>query len=232
MLPKLTPRLKAVAGLVRLGVIVADIGTDHAYLPVYLVSKGLNPLAYACDVAEGPLLSAEQTVKRFNAFEKVKLIKADGLCGVDYADDVVIAGMGGELIAAILARCEFIINKAVSLVLQPMTAAPELRNYLCQAGFEIKKELVVREGEKLYVVISASYNGNKFIPDELFLQTGKLPQTGGEFEHEFIKRQADILIKMAEGLKKSSSRAGEAFNIEQLARDIYRLCQTIKSEQH
>jgi len=219
-LPKLTPRLKTVAGMVRPGGIIADIGTDHAYLPVYLVKSGLNPKVLACDISEGPLERAKKTVLDYGAQDKVGLMLCDGLDGVDYADDIVIAGMGGELIAKILCRCAFVRDFRVALVLQPMTAVPELRSFLCKSGFEIKKESVAQEGTKLYVVMAVAFTGKINEPDEYFCLTGLLPQSCGELEREYLLREADKLRTKSLGLRKSRHRKAEADTVEALAEKI------------
>ncbi|MDR3645372.1 MAG: class I SAM-dependent methyltransferase, partial [Clostridia bacterium] len=169
-LPPLTPRLRAVASLVREGVNVADIGTDHAYLAVWLVRSGGCGRCIACDVNAGPLERARETLRAYGAQDRVELRLADGLDAVraQEADDVVIAGMGGELIAEIIARCGWLRESSKHLVLQPMTAQPELRRALCRSGFEIVREGAAREGAKLYVVISAVFTGRVSEPDELF----------------------------------------------------------------
>jgi tRNA (adenine22-N1)-methyltransferase len=223
--PALGARLSAVAGAVRPGVTVADVGTDHAYLAVYLVNSGKNPLVTACDLRRGPLVRAQATVSACGAGDRVKLVRCDGLAGIAYADDVVIAGMGGELIANILAPCAFIKDPGVSLVLQPMTSAPELRDYLCLAGFAIKCERAAREGDKLYIIMTASYTGNTFRPDALFRMTGLLAKDPGENEKAVLLREAGKLRKAAAGLRQSVSRAAEADGKEKLARQIEALAQ-------
>jgi len=218
-IPALSQRLAAVAEMVREGSVVADIGTDHAYLPVYLVRSGRCPHALACDLRPGPLDHARKTVDSFDVGDMVELRQTDGLDGVNYADDVVIAGMGGELIVRILGRSAFIRDSRVALVLQPMTALPELRAFLCLSGFEIKKETVVREGDKLYLVIRAGYTGVVFTPDDFFCQTGRLPGAGGT-SAEYLMCVAARFQKKAEGLRKSRDHADEAAKAEEMASRI------------
>lgn len=156
---KLSPRLRAVAGFVRQGSRLADIGTDHAALPVYLVQKGRVISAVASDVNRGPLDRAADTVLKYGCPEQVILRESDGLRGIapQEADDIVIAGMGGELIARILGDCPWICSREKRLVLQPMTHAEALRAFLYRMGFQIRAERVVQEGEKLYLILCAQY---------------------------------------------------------------------------
>ena len=160
--PPLSKRLSAVAGYVRYGSTVADIGTDHAYLPIYLALSGKAERVIASDVVDGPLATAAENISLYpDAADKIILTKADGLCGIEKyePDDVLICGMGGELIVEILSRSGYVKNGAVNLVLQPMTKAEVLRAYLYSAGFRVNGESIVYEDGKLYQIISARYDG-------------------------------------------------------------------------
>ena len=97
----LSPRLKTAADMVRKGVVAADIGTDHAYLPSYLVLSGICPRALACDLRKGPLENAAETLEHWNIADKITLRLSDGLdeLSAGEADDIIMAGMGGILIA-------------------------------------------------------------------------------------------------------------------------------------
>lgn len=162
----LSPRLLAAAGLVRDGASVADIGTDHAYLPIYLVQNGISPRAIACDLREGPLSRAAVNVKAVGLTDKIELKLTNGLHGLDTfaPDDVLICGMGGELIIQILSEAAFIRSADVRLILQPMTSADKLRVWLCQSGFEIVTEALAAEEERIYEIICAHFVGK---PTEL-----------------------------------------------------------------
>ena len=102
----LSKRLMLCAGLVAGGKTVCDFGTDHALLPVYLVENGVCERAHACDIADGPLKSAQKSVEASPCADRIRIIKSDGLDNVspEGISDVVIAGMGGELIIDIVAR--------------------------------------------------------------------------------------------------------------------------------
>lgn len=149
---ELTPRLKAVASFVPKGARLADIGTDHAYLPVSLLLEGRIPSAIAADLRKGPLDRAQATAWEYGCTEKMSFRLCDGLKGIapDEADAVVIAGMGGETIVSILSAASCIKGKHLSIILQPMSTQPELRRWLWQNGYEIKEEKIAREGKTLY----------------------------------------------------------------------------------
>lgn len=232
-LPKLTPRLHAVASLVRCGKRAADIGTDHGYLAVWLTKSGTCPSCIACDVNEGPLQRAQETVRVYGAQEMVSLRLSDGLDAVRpmEADDIVIAGMGGELIAKIIARCEWLRGGEKHLVLQPMTAQPELRKVLCENGFEILREVVAREGEKLYVVMSAVYSGRVFEPDALFMLTGKIPQNRDELSGAYLRKLAQTMQKQVDGMAKAKQMPEGMEETRQLARTVAELAESFGRNQ-
>ena len=222
-LPPLTPRLRLVASLVRPGGVVADIGTDHARLPVWLVLSGRSRAAIAGDIRPGPLEAARRTVEAYAAADRVRLVLSDGLARVPAADDVVLAGMGGEQMIAILDGCLFVRSPAVRLVLQPMTAAEELRRYLCRAGFSIRREAVAREGRRLYVAMAAEYTGRSFEPDELYSHAGTLRGPDSPAVRDYLNWEAAVLSRRAAGLRASVRRKAEAEPLERRAAGLRRL---------
>lgn len=202
---RLTPRLQLVASFIRPGRPVADIGSDHALLPAYLVSTGHSPSVLACDLRKGPLQRGRENVELYGVGEKVTLRLSDGLdsIGRDEADDIVIAGMGGDLIAEIVGRCGWLRSGDKHLILQPMSVEERLRAFLYRSGFEINREAVAREGKRLYLVMSVKFTGKNTQADEFACFTGLLQQIGGKTEGEYLHRQAIELKKKAAGLRKS-----------------------------
>ena len=154
---ELTPRLRAVASLVPQGMRLADIGTDHAYLPVWLLLQGRIPFALACDLRKGPLERARTTAEFYGQAKHMDFRLCDGLSAVtpDEVDAVVIAGMGGETISDILAAAPWVREAAPTLILQPMSTQPELRRWLWRNGFEISREINILEGKTLYTIMTA-----------------------------------------------------------------------------
>lgn len=154
---ELTPRLQAVASFVPEGARLADIGTDHAYLPVSLLLEGKIPGAIAADLRKGPLDRARLTAQEYDCTEKVLFRLCDGLADVkSYETDAIsIAGMGGETIAEILSAAKWVNRSAIPVILQPMSSQPELRRWLWRNGYVIREEKLVREGDTLYVVLLA-----------------------------------------------------------------------------
>lgn len=152
---ELSPRLRMVAGLVPPGSRLADIGTDHAYLPAALIQEGTIPTAIAADLRQGPLNRAKATVRECGLTGRVTFRLCSGLEGVrpDEVDAVAIAGMGGETIADILAAAPWTRERDVPLVLQPMSSMDDLRLWLERHGYIIVKEELAREGETLYTAL-------------------------------------------------------------------------------
>lgn len=156
---KLKPRLAAVASFVGKGS-VADIGTDHAQLPIYLVQLG-HPRALASDINEGPCQRARTNIYANGLHGKIKVVCCPGLDAVEdfKPDNIVIAGMGGEMIASILEASEYPKSSGCRLVLQPQSMQDVLRRYLSENGFCIDRETVVSDGGKYYQVLAARYDG-------------------------------------------------------------------------
>ncbi|MBR4255791.1 MAG: SAM-dependent methyltransferase [Clostridia bacterium] len=154
-------RLDLILSLLTPGCRIADIGCDHAYVPISAVSSGVASFAYASDVREGPLSRARENVGKAGLSDKIVLALADGLDGADKygTDTVIIAGMGGELTAEIIDRAPFVKDQKIKLILQPMTAQDKLRRYLLGSGFEIMSEHISKEGARVYQMIVCKYTG-------------------------------------------------------------------------
>ena len=152
---ELTPRLQLLADWVPQGTRLADVGTDHAYLPVWLILHGRVSCAIASDLRKGPLERARLTGRTYGA-ENIEYRLCSGLAEIrgEEVDTVAIAGMGGETIASILAAAPWTRN--CRLLLQPMTSFPDLRVGLQRNGYVIKSETVAREGSRLYSIWNAT----------------------------------------------------------------------------
>lgn len=216
----LDERLSAVAKLVRPGSRVADIGTDHAYLPVYLITAGICPSAIAADIGAGPLNAARRTVTEAGSAEKIELRLGDGLSVIapDEADDIVIAGMGGETVAAILAAAPWIGDARYRLILQPMSRAAELRRYLMTNGFSLTEEHLVTDGRHLYPVMAAEYTAAPPEEDEFCHIVGALSPTEGR---AYFEQCAADLLRRAEGAKHRGN-TNEAKRLTALAERLKR----------
>lgn len=154
----LSKRLAATAAMVTSGSRVADIGTDHAYLPIWLVKEGICPLAIAADLRQGPLLAAYEHVHKAGLDNRVALRLSDGLQKIapGEVDTVTITGMGGPLICKILSDGENTVRTVKELILSPQSDVPEVRRYLLEHGIAIIDEVMVCEDGKYYVIIKAA----------------------------------------------------------------------------
>ncbi len=172
----LNNRLNLCAEMVRKGKRIADIGTDHAYLPVWLVRAGFASFALACDIKAEPLMQGEQTIKKYHAEDLVKTRLCDGLnaVGPNEVDDIIIAGMGGETIVHILSDASWLKDSSKNLILQPMSKHELVIEYLYKNGFELKEHRCVVADGKIYTAFTANYTGNITEPEEVFTYTGLL----------------------------------------------------------
>ena len=188
MTVRLDRRLKTILGMVRVRGRIADVGTDHALLPCRLFQLGAKDII-ATDIADGPLERAKSTVQLYGAEGCVRLMKCDGLDGVPVRDDVIIAGMGGEMTADIIARCRFL-NPDLHFILQPMTRDFVLRKRLYELGCEIEKEETAVVARKVYTVMLCKYTGVKQETDLRFRFLGK------NSDKEYLQKQITTLYKM------------------------------------
>jgi len=201
---KLDTRLKMAAEEVRQGKKVADIGTDHAYLPAYLIENNICPSAIAADIGKGPLENAKKVVSTSPLLsEKIQLRLSNGLEKIspDEADDIVIAGMGGILISEILTKAPWVKNENKRLILQPMSHAEDVRKYLCENGFEIIKEKASTDGKHNYIIIVAEFRNKENDKDEAFYYKGLIQYDTSEVAQKYHNGRMKSLIRKRDALK-------------------------------
>lgn len=174
-LVKLTPRLKAVADLVLPGQPMADIGSDHGYLPIYLVTQKIVPSAIAVEVRQGPWTKAHHQVRLYGLEEQIQVRLGDGLTPLQPGEvaTAVLAGMGTQTIIKILIESMSVAQELERLVLQPMVEIPVLREWLYHHDFHLTHEELVREGDRYYVVMAARA-GYRPIPSPIELEIGPI----------------------------------------------------------
>lgn len=218
----LDDRLAACASFVRQGSRIADIGTDHAYLPVWLAKQGRIKSALAADIRPMPLERGAENIKKYDCENIVSTRLSNGLQEIssDEVDDVVIAGMGGELIADIIGKAEWLKDSERRLILQPMTKAHVLRKYLAENGFEIISEKACKHGGKNYTVIFAAYKGSPIECTEAFHYIGKLDPKD-ELAHEYVEQVLKKLGYKLIGKKRSGEDSSEIDNIINEIKSIF-----------
>ncbi len=207
---ELSPRLLALARQVTHGARFADVGTDHARLPVWLLEQGVISSAVATDLREGPLDRARQTAAKHRVTERVSLRLGDGLAPVaeGEADVIAIAGMGGDSIIAILSAAPWTKNGDCLLLLQPMTSVPDLRQWLSDNGYTIEREKLVQE-DKLYQVLTV--RGGRMeplTPAETWIGR-QTPGMVSPLRGAYIQQMRQRVAATLEGLRRSS-RAADA----------------------
>ncbi len=222
---KLSERLAAVAALVGKGT-VADIGTDHAQLPIWLVQNG-HSRALASDINEGPCQRARVNIYEWGLHGKIKVKCCAGLDGIEEfaPDNIVIAGMGGEMIASILAASEYPQKSRCRLVLAPQSMQDVLRRYLCESGFSIMEETVVFDGGKYYQILSAQYSGNiTFLRDFEYklgsLNLERAKRTPREVDTEWLLLQKKTAERRVFGRAESHDDTPEQARDRELINEI------------
>lgn len=220
----LTPRLSAVAGLVRPCETVADIGTDHAYVPAFLLQTGVAQRAIAADIHEKPLENAKKTLERFGLLNQAELRLSDGLQGfrAGEAQAFVIAGMGGEQIAAMLYAASWLQAPEIQLVLQPMTHGEDVRRALRENGFSRVEELTVAEGSRLYLVLLARWTGEIQSVSPAYDYIGALCPQARETDRLFLQRTAARLQKKADALR--GKDPATAKKLDSILQEVYDAC--------
>ena len=222
---ELSKRLQAVADMVTAGNIVADIGTDHAYIPIYLVENNIVPEAFAMDVNKGPLDIAADHVSSYGFNDRITLRLSDGLNALkeNEAESVIIAGMGGALEIKILSANMNVVNSLKELILQPQSELKKFREFLLVEGFYIKEENMVLDEGKYYPMMkvlppSANIKNDKWSETELYY--GKLLlESKNDILKEFILKELSIKEDILNKLE-SNDKDRHINRIEELKNEI------------
>ncbi len=228
-LPVLDERLGAIAALVRGGMPCVDVGCDHGYLIAYLAASGKIPRGIACDINPMPLQRAQKTLRAYGV-ENVQTRLTDGLRQIEPQDagEIIIAGMGGELIAQILEDCPWA-KSPRHYLLQPMTRDSALREYLVKNGFAIQRECAAVSGKFHYTIMSVEYTGViDAHPGELFLQVGLLPQEKTPAAKAFLLHRAAVLSQIGQNQLNAARQNGQGRHLLELSRQIAALAEAME----
>ncbi len=204
---KLSDRLQAVASFVTHGLRVADIGTDHGYIPIYLTEQGIVPYAIAMDINKGPILRAQENIKE-NGLEK--LIETRLSNGFDKlepgeADCAVIAGMGGELITKILDNGRNVTDELKELVLSPHSEVWLVRKYLHNNDFKIIDEKMIIDEDKFYTIMKVVKGIDDIYSEEDYMYGKILIEKKDEVLMKYIYKEYNKVEKIFENISKNGT---------------------------
>lgn len=216
----LSKRLMEIAVLVPRNCRVADIGTDHGYLPIYLAENRLVSNVIACDIGEKPLAAAKKNIDA-SGLNNICTRLSDGFESItpDEIDAAVIAGIGGEVISGILSRCSWLKNSRYTLILQPTTSPEKLREFLSLNSFEVEYEKAVCENGKIYSVMLARYSGRHILLDPHELYIGNLTPEN-EDNRAYLEKQLKRIQTLANDLKNVQGKESDHLYYLEVARHI------------
>ncbi len=214
--------MQAVADLVPKSMVVADVGTDHGYIPIFLIQDQRAEKVLALDVRSGPLKRAAGHVEEKGLAGQIEVRRSDGLKGVKpgEADTVVISGLGGPLMIRILREGKDVVDNLRYLILQPQSEIADVRRYLTGAGFTIQKEDMVKEDGKYYFLMRAV--PGKTEPYEEFEYTygKKLLQMQHSILKEYLQKEQKKRERLLTQLTAKADSPGVSERKETLGREI------------
>lgn len=223
----LNPRLTWIAERVRRGAVFADVGTDHAKLPIALVHAGQVSLAIASDIGEGPAKIAAARIAAEGLSDSIRVVVCDGLTDIARfaPTDIAICGMGGETVCGILAASDSIRDPRIRLLLQPMTGFALVRRFLADGGFEIVDEDIVSSDGRLYQCLVAVYSGKPYSLGEVEAELGRLniKRLTPTFL-EYVRRRKNIVEKCINGKCRAGADTSEEEGLLRGYEEILEAC--------
>ena len=215
------------AELIPPGSVVADIGSDHASLPVHLVRQGISPRAIAADIEQGPLRNAAKAIERAGLQTQIELRQSDGFSRFAIADAGVwvLAGMGGTLMARLLDAAPWLCEPGTVIVAQPMRRANELRGWLIAHGFVIEQERACRDAGRTYLALRAVHDGavhdgaaRAYPPGYAYY--GELIHASDPPAREILSRELKLLRIRMEALRQSGRNCDELIKLKEISDDF------------
>ena len=219
---RISDRLRTVAHMCEKGAVVADIGTDHGYLPIYLVQEGIAPSAIAMDLRKGPLDKAKKHICDNCLEDRIQTRLSDGLekLSKNEADIITICGMGGRLIADIVTKGKDIITQNTILVVSPQSEVGEFRHFLVSQGFEIEDEQMLKEDGKYYFIIKCRKSEESVCSEfsETQYQYGwKLLDSKDKTLYEYLIKEKETNEGISNSIKKDESNPTVKLRLQQLS---------------
>ncbi len=208
---QLSKRLQAVARLVTPGSRLADVGTDHGYVPIWLYEQGQIPSAIAMDLRQGPLERAREHIQMHGLDEHIETRLSDGLEKLmpGEADSIVIAGMGGMLVVKILSQGQKTLSSVKELILQPQSDLDAVREYLRETGFVIVREDMIFEEGKYYPMMKAVHGENTDDRKLWFLYGRLLLEDRHPVLKSYLEKEYDGCGKLLEKLSQTSTEVAK-----------------------
>lgn len=204
------------------GNVLADVGTDHGYIPIYLCEKKQIPRAIAMDINEGPLERAREHIVQYGLEGYIETRQSDGVNALmpKEADSILIAGMGGGLVLHILSDGEAVCRQAKELILQPQSELERVRAYLWMNGYAILNEEMVLEDEKFYPMMLVSYQGENhpdYAKNQMFCRYGKcLLQAGHPVLKQYLEKERQLYLGILESLKENTASEKTKARLEEV----------------
>lgn len=218
---ELSKRLYAVAGLVTEGASVADIGTDHGYVPIYLVERGIASKVIAMDVNQGPLNRARMHIVGHGLGDRIEIRLSDGLARIrpGEVDTVIVSGMGGPLTIRILQEGKEVADQLNALILQPQSEICRVRRFLTENGYRIEQEDMVLEDGKYYPVMRVVHGTKEPYEEWEYLYGKRLLEARHPVLLEFLKRELHIKESILEQLAGRSGSESARERAEEICRE-------------
>ena len=217
---QISRRLKAVAALVSPGLVLADVGCDHGYIPIYLIQKGQIPRAIAMDINQGPLLRAREHIREWGLEAYIETRLSDGLKALEpgEAQCLVIAGMGGPLMERILTQGAPVLKDMKELILQPQSEIGHFRQFLAENGYRIIEEDMVEEEKKYYPMMKAVQGSMNYTKKAEYLYGKKLLEKRLPVLREFLEKEdrasRELLKKLTQVETSSAEKRKEELQEE------------------
>lgn len=220
-------RLKSVAGMVTKGYTVADIGTDHGYVPIYLIKHDISPKVYAMDINSGPLKIARANVENEGFEDRIIIKQANGMKALEpgRAESVIISGMGGELIVQILKESK--VNDMVKeFILSPHKNPEVLRKYLIDNNYKITEEIMLKDSGKYYTIMKAVHGTENTYEMIELLYGRKLIEERNRTLREYLEIEEKKFSKIYNEMRNNGSK--ELPGVEQKLKNIRKTLEKIE----
>ncbi len=213
MKPPLSNRLRVCCAFVHPGDRVADVGCDHGYLGIYLLKKGIARSVIASDINEMPLESARHNASKYGVADRMSFHLCGGVRHLPHNfDALVLAGMGADTIMSILNDAPWLRDEKYRLILQCQSKRSDLRRYLHQHGYAIRRETLARDGKFIYPVMEVAYDPTVEMTEADYYITPALRRSGSPFLGEFLDHVISGMQKSVNGLALTGEEKYEECN--------------------